>query len=112
MAVALVAATTTVPVTFGKVAVLPLLAVVPTSVMRFAAMPRPMLPLPVVSMEPPPPLVVMLPPALEPEPDVSIFPPKLVEPPAVLMYPPEYDGPPTVADVSIYPPEVFPSRLM
>ena len=62
VAVALVAATATVPVTFGKVAVLPLLAVVPTSVMRFAAMPRPMLPLPLVVMLPPPLLVSMLPP--------------------------------------------------
>ena len=74
------AVTTTVPVTLGKVAVLPLLAVVPTSVMRFAAMPRPMLPLPVVSMVPPPPLVKMFPPLLL----VLMLPPLLV----VLMLPP------------------------
>ena len=75
VAVALVAATATVPVTFGKVAVLPLLAVVPTSVMRFAAMPRPMLPLPVVSMSPPPLCVSILPPMADVPPDVLIQPP-------------------------------------
>lgn len=65
MAVALVAATATVPVTFGRSMVLSLEAAFPRKVVRVPALPNSMLPVLRVSMLPPAWLVLIDPPVKE-----------------------------------------------
>jgi len=94
VAVALVAAvTTTVPDRLGSAMDLfvPLAAPVKVVIVLAAALPRPMLPVPVVSMLPPPLLVSMLPPTTE-------------TPPAVLMLPPGKEPADKSPEVSMSPP--------